>query len=218
MGARFAAATVATVLTVAGAAGPTPGGRPAVSGVLQQGHQLAATAGSWSGSGSIAYAYQWSRCTTAGTHCASIHGATRPTYTLVAKDVGSTLALTVRATDQTGTSPAYAALAGPIAARNAPLVATSQPTLTGTAVTGGTLTPAGGTWTAAVANTTTSWQRCNPNGRLCTPIAGATTPTYTPTAGDARHTIIAMLTAARADGTAGQGVLTVPSAVVLRPG
>lgn len=216
MGSRFAAAAFASAVTLAGAAGPTPGGRPAVAGALAQGAQLTATAGSWSGSGSIAYAYQWSRCTTAGTHCASIHGATRPTYTLVAKDIGSTLALTVRATDHTGTSPAYAPLAGPIATRTAPLVATAQPTLTGTAVTGATLTPTGGTWTTPPTSTTTTWQRCNPNGRLCTPIAGATSPTYTPTTADTGSTIIAILTATGADGTAGQEVLTVPSAVVLR--
>src|SRR5439155_12705391 len=93
-----------------------------------------------SGNGTLAYAYQWSRCDTSGAHCSSIHGATKPTYTLVAKDVANTLALTIRATDTTGTTPAYAALAGPIAPPTTTLAATSQPTIADSTVTGQQLT------------------------------------------------------------------------------
>jgi hypothetical protein len=36
----------------------------------------------------VTYAYQWYRCDATGAHCSSIHGATRSSYTEVAKDVG----------------------------------------------------------------------------------------------------------------------------------
>ena len=97
------------------APGPVASGRPAVSGALQQGKKLTASAGTWAGSGTITYAYQWYRCDAAGAHCSSIHGSTKSTYTQVAADTGKTIALTVRATDATGTTSAYSSLAGLVA-------------------------------------------------------------------------------------------------------
>src|SRR5262249_28978554 len=66
------------------AVGPTLVAPPTVTGAFQQGAQLTGSTGTWSsGVGAIGYAYQWYRCDTAGAHCKSISGATRPTYTQV---------------------------------------------------------------------------------------------------------------------------------------
>ena len=193
--------------------GPLAIGRPAVSGTLQQGNRLTGTPGTWSGSGTIVYAYQWYRCDASGAHCASVHGATKSTYTLVAADVGRTLGLTVRATDSTGTAPGYASLAGLVAAKSLKLAATTQPTLAGTAAAGQALTVTPGTWSASAAGTFTyAWLRCNANGRLCTTITGATSPAYTLTADDSGHTIVATVTATVSTTTL--VVLTVASSVV----
>ena len=189
------------------APGPVAADRPALSGPLQQGKKLTASAGTWAGSGTIAYAYQWYRCDAAGAHCSSIHGATRSTYTQVAADVGRTLGLTVRATDATGTTSAYSSIAGLVAAAGSTLVATAQPTLT---ATGATLSVQQGTWSATPSSYAYAWLRCNANGRLCTPIAGATAAAYTLTAGDSGMTVVARVTATA--GTARQAVLTVASA------
>ena len=121
-----------TVLSLsAGPTRPRPGplatSRPAIAGTFQQGLKLTASAGSWSGSGTIAYTYQWYRCDAMGAHCSAIRGARRGTYTQVAADVGHTLGLTVRATDATGTTAAYAPLAGTIAEPGG-LAASAQPT------------------------------------------------------------------------------------------
>jgi hypothetical protein len=192
--------------------GPVATGQPTVAGTLQQGSRLTATAGSWSGSGTIAYAYQWYRCDPNGAHCSSVHGATKTTYTLVATDVGKTIGLTVRATDSTGTTPAYASLAGLVAAKTTPLAAKSQPTLAGSATVGQALTVTPGTWTGTPAAFTYTWLRCNANGRLCVAIAGATAATYTLVTADATHTVVASVNATV--GTAKQAVLTVASPVV----
>jgi hypothetical protein len=216
----LAAVTAAnqTVLSLsAGVVRPTPGpvatGRPVVSGTLQQGSKLTASAGTWSGSGTITYAYQWYRCDPAGAHCSSVHGATKATYKLVSSDVGKTIGVTVRATDSTGTAPAYGSLAGLVAAKTGKLVATAQPTLAGNAAVGQTLTVTPGTWTGAATVTLTfAWLRCNANARLCAPIAAAASGSYTLTADDSGHTIVATVTATA--GTAAQAVLTVASAVV----
>jgi hypothetical protein len=191
------------------APGPVASGRPTVSGALQQGERLTASAGTWAGSGTITYAYQWYRCDTRGAHCSSIHGSTRSTYTQVAGDTGKTIALTVRATDATGTTSAYSSLAGLVAPASSTLVATAQPALT---AVGQVLQVEQGTWSEAPASFAYAWLRCNTNGRLCTAIAGATTSSYTLTAADRGVVVLARVTATA--GTAAQAVLTAASPVV----
>jgi hypothetical protein len=203
---------VALVVCLPAAAAPVPGGRPAVSGTLQVGQRLAAAPGSWSGAGTVTYAFGWYRCDAGGAHCSSIHGATRPSYTTVPKDAGQTLGLTVRATDSTGLTPAYSSLAGPVAPAAATLAATAQPTLTGDPTAGRTLTVVGGAWSIPSTSTATAWLRCNANGRLCTAVAGAHRSSYAVAAGDAGHTIVAQVTAVAGDQRT--TVLSLASAVV----
>jgi len=205
-----------TVLSLSrGAVRATPGpfatSSPAVTGTLQKGSKLSASAGTWTGSGTILYAYQWYRCDATGSHCSTIRGATKGTYTQVAADVGNTLGLTVRATDGTGTTAAYASLAGTVAPSGG-LAASAQPTLTGTPTAGQTLAISPGGWTSTPASLAYGWLRCNANGRACTAIAGATADSYTTTADDEGHTLVA--TVAATAGTASVTVLTVASPVV----
>lgn len=185
------------------APGPLAVVGPSVSGTLQVGKQLRASAGTWSGSGTVQYAYQWYRCNALGAKCSAIRGSTRATYTLVAKDAGSTIGLTVRATDAAGTTTAYAPLAGTIAAATSKLATTAQPTLARTTE----LKVVPGTWSGAPTAFSYAWLRCNPNGRVCTRIAGAATDAYTPVAADRGHTIVAAVTATAGPGR--QTVLTV---------
>jgi hypothetical protein len=205
-----------TVLTVRSAVvrttpGPVLTTAPVVTGTLQQGAKLTASAGTWTSGGTIAYAYQWYRCDANGAHCSSIHGSTKSTYTVVAKDVGQTLGLTVRATDATGTTPAYAALAGLVAPAGAPLAATAQPKLDGTPAAGQTLKVEAPVWNGTASSTTYAWLRCNANGRLCTKVAGATTDSYAVTAADAGHVLLAEATGV--SGTNQQSVLSLGAAV-----
>jgi hypothetical protein len=190
------AVSVATPLAVTTlTTGPTGSALPTVIGIGKQGRQLTGSTGTWSGSGVIGYGYQWYRCDAAGAHCKSVHGATKPTYTLAAKDVGQTLGFAVHATDATGTATAYASLIGPIAGRSGSLVATAQPTIAGAAKLGQTLQVSEGSWNRTPASVTYAWQRCNANGRLCVPIAGATAATYAVAAGDAGYTLVAVVQA-----------------------
>lgn len=203
--------TVLSLGVVARAApGPVSTAKPSVAGTLQQGKQLTANAGAWTGTGSIAYAYQWYRCDANGAHCSSIHGATRPTYTQVAADVAHTLGLTVKATDTTGTTPAYAPLAG-VVAPPAALAPTAQPSIGGTPAVGQQLKVTGGTFTQTPGSATYAWLRCNANGRVCTPIANATADVYTVVADDAGHALVALVTASA--GTARAAVLTTALAI-----
>jgi hypothetical protein len=209
-------AIAALVAVQAAAPAPTPSAGPTISGVLQQGGRLTAAPGTWAGTGDVTYAYQWHRCDPNGAHCASIHGATKSTYTEVAKDVGQTLALTVTATDTTGSVAAYAPLAGLVAAAANPLVAPAQPAITGRAAVGQALTVGTPQWSGTPTTSTYAWERCNINGRLCTPIAGATTQSYTVATGDVGATVLAAVTATA--GAYTQTLLSLPtSAVVAQP-
>jgi hypothetical protein len=193
------------------APGPVAVSPPTIAGTLAQGKQVTGGAGSWEGSGTISYAYQWSRCDARGAHCSTIRGATRTTYTQVAADVSHTLALTVRATDAAGTTAAYSSLAGLVAGAGSTLVARSQPALAGIPAVGQTLTVTGGTFTATPTTLGYAWLRCNPNGRVCAPIASATTTGYVVTRDDAGHALVGEVTAAAAG--AKQVVLTTAASI-----
>jgi hypothetical protein len=176
-------------------AGPSNTAAPTVAGTAGQGSQLTGSPGTWTSAETINYTFNWFRCDATGAHCLSIHGATKPTYTQGAKDVGQTLGFAVHATDSAGTTTAYATLVGPVAAANAPLSATGQPTISGTPAVGQTLEVSGGSWNQPPTGYTYQWERCNANGRLCTPIPGATAATYAATASDSTHTLLVAVTA-----------------------
>lgn len=76
--------------------GPSNTAAPAISGTARIGQTLTSSSGTWSGTGTISYAYQWRR------NGANIGGATANTYTLVAGDDQSVITCRVTATDDNG--------------------------------------------------------------------------------------------------------------------
>jgi Polysaccharide lyase len=79
---------------------------PTVSGTAQQGQTLTASTGSWSGTTPMTYSYTWQRCGAGGASCAPIAGATSASYVLAAADVGSTLRVSVTASNSAGSATA----------------------------------------------------------------------------------------------------------------
>jgi hypothetical protein len=174
-------------------AGPTVGA-PA-GGVAHDGEALSADPGSWNGTGTLTYAYQWQRCDATGDNCLNIAGATASQYTPTAADVGSTVRVVVTATNEAGTSTPSTSVPIAIKASSAPVSAT-PPVLSGPAAQGHPLTANPGNWSVpGPATYTYQWQRCDTNGANCVDIPGATDDTYTPTAGDVGHTLRAEITA-----------------------
>ncbi len=91
-----------TVITGA-AAVPVNMAAPVISGAAQVGQTLAASTGTWTNS-PTGYTYQWNR------GVAAISGATTSTYVPVAADVGTTLTVSMVATNSGGaSSPATSA-------------------------------------------------------------------------------------------------------------
>jgi len=189
------AAQTGTSTTTSTTSGPRNTAAPIVTGSAVQGSQLMGTAGTWVGSGTVSYAYQWYRCDSTGAHCSSIHGATVASYKLVAPDISHTMGLTVNATGSLGKASAYASLVGPVVASGSSLIATAQPTVTGSGATGKPVSVSNGTWSPVPTAYSYAWQRCNANGRICAPIAGATLSTYTVVAADSGHRLLAIVQA-----------------------
>ena len=69
---------------------------PALSGTAQENQTLTCSTGTWTGTPTITFAYQWKR------NGSNIGSATNSTYTLVTADVGQSILCTVTATNGAG--------------------------------------------------------------------------------------------------------------------
>lgn len=89
---------------------------PVISGEAKDGQTLTASSGTWSGTPTITYAYQWETCNTLAESCSNILGATASSYALGLGEVGETLRVVVTATNAAGsvssTSEPTASVAG----------------------------------------------------------------------------------------------------------
>ena len=117
--------------TLVSGAPPVNTVRPTITGTVQRASTLTAGEGAWIGTGNT-YAYQWQRGTT------DIAGATGPTYTLTAGDVGAAIRVVVTATNPDGA--VAAASTATISVPSARPVNTVRPAISGSARRGSTLT------------------------------------------------------------------------------
>jgi hypothetical protein len=92
--------------------GPTNTAPPAISGTPEVGQTLTASPGTWNGTTTPTFTYQWQRCDAQGNNCASIAGATTQTYTVQSADAAATLRVAVAATDSSGSNPATSSQTG----------------------------------------------------------------------------------------------------------
>ena len=101
--------------------GPVNTSPPAISGSATEAQTLSASTGTWSGYPAPSFTYQWQRCNSSGQSCSTIPGASASTYTALSADVGSTLLVTVTATNSVGSAqinsgptPVVVSAAGPV--------------------------------------------------------------------------------------------------------
>ena len=83
---------------------------PTISGTAQEGQTLTVARGTWTGTATITYAYQWQR------GGVNIHGATATTYAAVFDDVGTTLRVVVTASNAGGVVSANSAATAVVSA------------------------------------------------------------------------------------------------------
>jgi len=111
--------TGATAASAPGQAPPVNQTPPSISGAAQVGSTLTASPGTWSGK-TLSYAYQWVRCSSSGASCSAIGGATASTDSLTSADAGSTLRVTVTATNRYGSAVATSAQTAVVASASSP--------------------------------------------------------------------------------------------------
>ncbi len=103
----------ATAAIVVGA--PVNTATPVVTGTAKEGQTLSATGGTWTGAEPITYTFQWWRCNTDGSNCATISGATTASYKLTTADVGHAVRIRITATNSAGSTSAVSGLTAQVA-------------------------------------------------------------------------------------------------------
>ena len=149
---------------------------PAISGTEKVGETLTTTDGTWTGSPTPTYTYQWQVSDDGSTGWSDISGATSNTYTLTSAQSGKYVRSEVTATNTEGTVIAESASSGQIVED---VANTAIPTVSGTTRVGETLTTTDGTWTGFPAPTYAyQWQVSDDGISSWSNISGATSSTY----------------------------------------
>lgn len=99
-----------TAWEVSGGVSPVNTVAPAITGTAQEGQTVSCSTGTWTGTPTITYAYQWKR------NGSNIGSATNSTYLLVSADVGQSIKCTVTATNGAGSANADSNTVTPTAA------------------------------------------------------------------------------------------------------
>jgi len=102
VGFYFGAKSVETGVAAAASSAPTNASLPLISGEAKVGATLTAEPGTWAGSPTPSYSYQWQRCERETGPCTGIAGATEKAYRVTAADVGKTIRIAVTATNSAG--------------------------------------------------------------------------------------------------------------------
>jgi hypothetical protein len=172
---------------------------PVIMGVATDGAALTATTGEWGGTPPFTFGYQWTRCSTDGSACQSIAGATRSTYTLTSSEVGRRVRVLVTATNAGGSASATSAataVVSPVAPHNiVPPRILEEPYL------GEDVFVEEGDWTgSAPLDFTYRWERCNSAGD-CVEIDGEVESGHTIVAADLRSRLRVVVTATNGAGS-----------------
>ena len=201
-----AAALSTTGAEARSAALPSNSAPPEISGAAVVDETLTATTGSWTGTPTITYVFQWQRCNAGGAGCVAIPLETDASYDVTAADIGSTLRVLVTATNGEGSANAQSLPTAVVTPQTTP-VNTGEPLISGSAVEGATLSTSTGTWSGTSITYAYQWVRCGadgglPDGSNCPSIPGATSSSFTLTAADIGKRLRVQVTASNGAGTA----------------
>ncbi|MBV9819337.1 MAG: hypothetical protein JOZ07_13465 [Solirubrobacterales bacterium] len=92
---------------------PTPSLVPSITGNAVVGATLTARTGTWTNH-PMSYQYQWSRCSSTGTNCTRVAGATSMAYRATNDDYGHALVVTETGTNSAGSASADSTPSAPI--------------------------------------------------------------------------------------------------------
>ncbi len=172
---------------------------PTISGTPQEGQQLAATTGTWTGS-PTSHTYAWQRSTD-GSTWTTIPSAPNATYTLTSADVGTVIRVQVTATNAGGTTTANSTATEAVIPA-APPTNVTPPAISGTPQEGHVLSATTGSWSGSPTSYAYEWQRCDETGADCDALSGADESTYDLAEDEVGSTVRVVVTASNAGGSA----------------
>ena len=111
--------------------GPTNTGKPVISGSASVGSQLTVSGGSWTPA-LTSEQRQWVRCSSGGTSCLNIAGATGSTYDVHSADVGHRLRVLVTGTNTGGKTSVITSATDVVTAGTTTVTTTTSTTVTTT--------------------------------------------------------------------------------------
>jgi hypothetical protein len=196
---------------------------PELSGAPGIGSTLAATTGSWTGTPTPSYAYQWIVCDVDGSGCQDITGDTTSAYVIDIADAGYRIGVRVTASNAAGSSSVASSLSGEIVAPDtaAPVLSRSI-SIVAEPAAGQEVVSDGGHWVGSPSPAIDyQWQLC-PVGGDCSDIDGANALSYTPLASQFGQRLRLRVTATNDSGTvvensAFSGGIRTPPALVSTP-
>ena len=189
---------------------------PSIEGALTAGDTLTAAPGTWYGSESISYGYQWQSCEEEGEECTNISGATGKTYVLGEAEVGSRIRVIVTASNSAGSESAESPTSEAVDAPGPPVAGDEGPQIRGEGKVGQRLFAENGSWSGSRPfSYSYRWERCNAAGEACTDIESATAPSYTAVSADANKTLRVAVTASN---TVGRAAALSPTVAVAASG
>jgi autotransporter-associated beta strand protein len=168
----------------------------AVNGTPTVGTASTLTAGSYTPT-PTGSSYQWRLCNSGGTGCADISGATNPTYTPVATDVGLTLRV-VETVSATGYNNGTSTSAASMLVIKGSISMTTAVAINGTPTVGTPTAISAGVYSPTPVSRTYQWRLCDSGGGTCADISGANGNTYTPLSAQAGMTLRVVETATKA--------------------
>ena len=185
---------------IVAATAPVNSAVPAISGSAQAGQILTTSDGTWSGSPLPTFTYEWQRCNSSGSGCATLSGEHSSTYAVVAADIGSTVRSLVTATNRVGTATAQSPQTAVVVASGSAPRSNAQGNISGTLQVGSTLTVSTGWSGTSPIAYSFQWERCDKNGR-CVGIPGAAGQTYVATVNDIGFRLRALVAGRNAYGS-----------------
>ncbi len=185
---KASATSPETSITGGGVQPPEDVLAPSVVGLTITGQTVSANNGVWNGT-EPTFSYQWELCSSAGTGCEEIPGATEASFTIPDGDAGHTLRVAVTAKNAAGSASATSEHSAEILGVGPENV--EAPSISGTATAGQILTAGSGKWTGTEPILYEyEWLRCNAGGGECTQAAAPSLlPTYSVAAADVGHTL-----------------------------
>ena len=201
-----------SVLITSVGSAPYPTVLPVISGGPALGSVLTTTNGSWSGTPTITFAYQWLR------NGGAIGLANASTYTTVSADLGQNIQCQVTATNGSGANTGESNIINPTQSP----ANTLAPLVTGATTSGSILSAFVGTWSGfPVPTYTYNWQRSTDNGATWSNYSPTQTgSTYTLVSGDVGNDVRCQVIASNGIGspvTANSNQVDIPAPTLQRP-